>query len=237
MPDISIPEPVEGLPPVNSSGYVVPMSPGDTSQDPTSHTNPTTTLDHGSFPTGTTIPTWQQMGQTPSPLEMENMQSPFSHSSSAATTTTGPAIPEFWQIPLTADWEFGSNLWAGLFPAEYDFREGPEPAAELNQSPHDPYFHQYQQHQHHDPAASSSSMPILSAQSFLTDGLTVDPDAGSGGGARQHPGDDDRFGIEYMRYAFGATAQENQDQSQDLEQGQQSQQGQQEWTLGFLGLF
>ncbi|KAJ5602010.1 hypothetical protein N7510_011544 [Penicillium lagena] len=237
MPDISIPETVEGLPPVNSCGYVVPMSPGDTSQDPTCHTNSTTTLDHGDFSTGTTMPTWQQMGQTPSSLEMENMQSPFSHNSSAATTSTGPAFPEFWQIPLTADWEFGNNPWAGLFPAANDYPEVPEPAAELNQSQHDPHYHYYQQQQHHNPAAPSSSLPILSAESFLTDGSTADPDAGSGGGARHHPGDDDRFGMEYLRYAFGTTSQEDQDRSHDLEQGQQSQEEGQEWTPGFLGLF
>lgn len=238
MPGISIPEPVEGLPPVNSSGYLVPMSPDDTSQAPTGHANPTTTtLDHGNLPTGTTIPTWQQMGQTPSPLEMENMQSPFSHNSSAGTTTTGSAIPEFWQIPLTADWEFGNNFWAGLFPAEYDFPAGPEPAAGPNQTRPDLYYNHYPQHQQHDQAASSSSMPILNAESFLTGGPPADPGAGSGSGARHNFGDDDSFGIEYMRYAFGATSQEDQDQSPDLEQGQQRQEEEQEWTPGFLGLF
>lgn len=50
-------------------------------------------------------------------------------------------IPDSWQVPLTADWEFGDNFWAGLFPAEAI-------AASAQ--------------------AQEMSFPILSAESFLT---------------------------------------------------------------------
>jgi hypothetical protein len=85
------------------------------------------------------IPSWQlaqdHSATTSSPL---NTQSPYSQDSTTSTATG--MIPESWQVPLTADWEFGDNLWAGLFPAES--------IAASAQAP-------------------NMSFPILSADSFL----------------------------------------------------------------------
>lgn len=136
MSDLSIPESIEGLPPVNSSGYVVPHSLGGTSdfgptitsQPPTSSGSYTVGLGPNDFNgmnvTSTTgfstpnIPSWQlpqdhYSNTQSSPLDAA--QSPYSQSSSMGESTV---IPESWQVPLGTDWQFGDELWAGLFPSE-----------------------------------------------------------------------------------------------------------------------
>ncbi|KAJ5735388.1 uncharacterized protein N7483_000513 [Penicillium malachiteum] len=139
------PETIEGFPRINSSGYVVPVcedhpkhfSPPISARPPTQHTpqgppvtqqtglglsnlnganlNLNTMSDYAS--TGTTFPSWQlreDHTQTSSPHD--NIQSPFSATSSGAGNTM---FPDSWQVPLTADWQFGDELaWAGLFRGE-----------------------------------------------------------------------------------------------------------------------
>ncbi|KAJ5765447.1 hypothetical protein N7520_005006 [Penicillium odoratum] len=126
---IGMPEAIEGFPSVNSSGYVVPMSPGDPNFPTTAnlHQQPSYTQGLGlsnlngtdadsSFATAN-YPNWQlsqdYTGSTASPLD--TTQSPYSQASSNGT---GTLIPESWQVPLTADWQFGENLWAGLIRNE-----------------------------------------------------------------------------------------------------------------------
>lgn len=160
MPDLSIPEALEGLPPVNSSGYVVPLSPSANAytpvpQQPTTTNNYVTGLGldlNGASASDMGLPSWQlaqdHSATTSSPLD--NIRSPYSQDSSTSTAT-GNMIPESWQVPLTADWEFGDNLWSGLFPSES--------IAASAQAP-DMYF------------------PILSAESFLNMPPGTEPDAG-----------------------------------------------------------
>ncbi|KAJ6021778.1 hypothetical protein N7540_007282 [Penicillium herquei] len=140
---ISFPEIIEGFPRINSSGYVVPVSEDDpkhfsapiSARPPTQHTRRgppviqstglglsnlngaslNTMTDFAS--TGTTFPSWQlgeDHTQTSSPHD--NIQSPYSATSSGAGNTM---FPDSWQVPLTADWQFGDELaWAGLFRRE-----------------------------------------------------------------------------------------------------------------------
>ncbi|KAJ5212336.1 uncharacterized protein N7498_003982 [Penicillium cinerascens] len=159
MPDLSIPEALEGLPPVNSSGYVVPLSPSANAytpmpQQPTTTNNYVTGLGldlNGASASDMGLPSWQlaqdHSATTSSPLD--NVRSPYSQDSSTSTVT-GNMIPESWQVPLTADWEFGDNLWSGLFPSESIAASARAP---------DMYF------------------PILSAESFLSMPPGTEPDA------------------------------------------------------------
>lgn len=224
--DLGIPETLEGFPPVNSSGYVVPMSPGSTTftrspdQDPTT---PTTT----SYPTGlgltnltnpppttfqSNIPPWSLTQDntnihttTTSPLDLEttNSQSPYSQTSSTntaphtTTTTNTNTIPDSWQVPLTADWSYGDNLWAGLFPTET--------IAASAQAQH-------------------ISLPILSAESFLT----IPP--GEDGASGSNETELGYGGTSGYDFASGTSAQGM--NSWDGEQG-----GESLWPNGVLGLF
>lgn len=123
MRDFSIPEALEGLPPVNSSGYVVPLSPSAFTTMPPQPppTNYVTGLGldlNGASASDMGLPSWQlaqDHTHTTQSSPMDDTQSPFSQSS---TSTPGNTIPESWQVPLTADWEFGDNPWTGLFPTE-----------------------------------------------------------------------------------------------------------------------
>lgn len=156
MSDYSIPESLEGLPPVNSSGYVVPLSPGDSidfgpisSEPHTASTSYTVGIDpndqSGMNATSSTgfstpnIPSWQ-LSQDHYPTSqsspLDPTLSPFSQNSSGI----GPTIPESWQVPLTADWQLGDELWAGLFPSEQLGASAP---------------------------TQDASLPILSAESYL----------------------------------------------------------------------
>ncbi|KAL5338408.1 fungal-specific transcription factor domain-containing protein [Aspergillus crustosus] len=117
---INIPN-LEGLPPINSSGYVVPKSPTPTPSPSPSLTpghSPDTSVSsnhiHGSTqhnlpPTNTSTNHYQPQTQS----------HPYTHSNLDLNTSiplpslTDPhfpfaiAQPDLWQIPLTADWEFG----------------------------------------------------------------------------------------------------------------------------------
>lgn len=211
IPDPSIPEALEGLPPVNSSGYVVPLSPSATNDFTSSMNPPPTTSSTTNYTGGLGLnlnepttndfttrmpPSWHlpqnHSATTPSPLD--NMQTPFSQNSSTATGT-GNMIPDSWQVPLTADWEFGDNLWAGLFPTEAI-------AASAQ--------------------GQEMSLPILSAESFL--------DVPSGAETSTDPEPGPGYGAENTGYNF-ASGPAAQEQNQDSTQADLS------WPNGVLGLF
>ncbi|KAJ5174971.1 uncharacterized protein N7482_000848 [Penicillium canariense] len=171
MPALSTPKAIGGFPTVNSDGYVVPISPSATASFPStmplqpaipnasypaglglSNLNGVTT---SNFSTGA-LSSWQ-LGQDAtanhanesSPLD--NTQSPFSNNS---TTPGANMFPASWQVPLTADWQFGDNLWSGLFPNE-------SITASSAQS-------------------QNIQFPILSADSFLNVPVDAEQDPSSG---------------------------------------------------------
>lgn len=207
LPDISIPETIEGLPPVNSSGYVVPMSPGDDSQNanssvsnnvPTSARTDYTT--RGRTLEATTSSITSNYSTATSQIDQiytttTSPQSNTLYSNNSATSTS--TIPEFWQIPLTAEWELGNNMWAGLFPTVYDL------AQQMNQSIPTP--------------ETASSMPILSAESFLQGAPATNTSAGAG------------FSAEDLGY-YNSFAPPSMSPSE-------AQAAEQAWPSGFLGLY
>jgi hypothetical protein len=170
--DTSIPDTLDGLPPVNSSGYMVPISPilDSTQPQPSylpnqpstyarTNTNPNSAYIHettGTFPwqLSQDFSTSQSQAGSGSTLNATTINSPDSFSSSNA-------VPEFFQMPMAGDWDYGSNLFAGLFPTEYSF---PPPHPDGPQST-DAY----------------PSMPILSAESFIHGAPAVEGHAQSGG--------------------------------------------------------
>ena len=120
---VNIPN-LEGLPPINSSGYVVRDSPTPSSPRPVP-TNTNKTLSDNSPPSNP-IRTPRENPQHPSNRNINHYQpqpTPFPASTMNMNMSTNidmafplPALeettftfpqPELWQIPLTADWEFG----------------------------------------------------------------------------------------------------------------------------------
>ncbi|KAJ5103255.1 hypothetical protein N7532_003784 [Penicillium argentinense] len=209
MADFGIPESIEGLPPINSSGYVVPLSPSridfsvstgiSNQQQPESATGGYSGLGlsnmNNTTPDFNTI--WIQPQQqstttntaTTLSSPQDQHQSPFS-----ASSTNSTQIPESWQVPLTADWSYGDNLWSGLFPTEALVASGTV----------------------QDPGLP---MPILSAESFLNaDQANMSQSTGN---------PDITFGTDNMDYGFApsTTQDQNPNQEGDL------------WPNGFLGLF
>ncbi|KAJ6081699.1 hypothetical protein N7499_006573 [Penicillium canescens] len=223
--NIGIPDALEGLPPINSSGYVVPLSP-DTSTQPqpqfqtnqNQNQNPYTTeyLDrtflheagdstYTNPPIPIPIPSWQlsqdfsttqtQTGPGPALTNLET-QSPSSFASSTPTGTTGSGsvIPDFFQVPITGDWDYSGNLFAGLFPAEYGFRQVGGQVA-----------------------GADPSMPILSAETYVHGAPPVDE------------------GFDAQSFGYGFVPE-----GQGQGSGSGSGSGQAEdlvWPNGFLGLF
>ncbi|KAJ5919795.1 hypothetical protein N7454_009630 [Penicillium verhagenii] len=202
MPGISIPEAIEGFPQVNSSGYVVPMSLSetnnffetmDTHQQPTYHPSfgpsqpdvlPTTEQTFAA----NNYPSWQlaedhTSATTTSPLD--SIQSPYSQVSSHSA---GTMIPESWQVPLTADWQFGENLWAGLFRSET-----------LGNSMQNP------------------AMPVLNAESFLNNGGPPDPGQNHQNFGNDPTGFMD-YGSQNMGYGSMPMAPQGQRQGQEQDQ-------------------
>ncbi|OOQ86706.1 putative C6 transcription factor [Penicillium brasilianum] len=211
MSALSIPEAIEGLPPINSEGYVVPLSPSVTNPFPSSipsqpsippanypiglglqDLNGTSTTD---FPSNT-IPTWQlgqdTTAQTTESPPLESTQSPFSTSSTTPGTTTFPAS---WQVPLTADWQFGDNIWSGLFPNETIAASA---------------------------MAENVQLPILSAESFLD--VPPETELDMSASEMGYTG----VGMGYNNYMPPRTAQ---DQRAGQDPAEMS------WPNGFLGLF
>lgn len=106
---------LEGLPRINSSGYVVPDSPSDA-------------LDtDANIPLNTSIPQPSSHPHTPSNPQPTSTSAPRSQPPRPANTTSLENInmlpfsisdnlaPDLWQIPLTADWELGNQFWGGFF--------------------------------------------------------------------------------------------------------------------------
>lgn len=213
MSALDIPEAIEGFPPINSDGYVVPLSPSTPaslpsalpSQHPIPNANYAGLGLHNLTGPGTattdlqscTLPTWQlgqdTTNQTTESSPLDSTQSPFSTSSTTPGTTMFPAS---WQVPLTADWQFGDNIWSGLFPNE-------SIAASAQ--------------------AENIQLPILSAESFLNVPADVEADSGT-----MDNGYAGAAGMGYNSYIPPPSVQEQglgQDTAETI------------WPNGFLGLF
>jgi hypothetical protein len=190
--NIGIPDALEGLPPVNSSGYVVPMSPGpalapnnqSSNMNPSTFSPSTTNLDRTFLheAAGTTfpapIPAWQlsqDFSATATPSLNAATHSPDSYSS------TNP-IPDFFQIPMSGEWDYSGNLFAGIFPTDYNFQN--------------PY-----------PAQSDGypSMPILSAESFMNGAPAIDSHATQAAG----------LDVQNLGYGYVPEGQEDVNQGSD----------------------
>lgn len=169
--DPSIPDTLEGLLPVNSSGYVVPLSPHASTQpqnsyttNPPSNYSPSTTTDHPFLPDSTAnvfpsqIPSWQLSQEFSTPVSQAQAGSsalnPTNTNSPDSFSSTSNATPEFFHMPMAGDWQYSGNLFAGLLPTDYNF---PPPHPEESQSTN-----------------AYSSMPILSAESFIHGAPAID---------------------------------------------------------------
>ncbi|KGO76509.1 Transcription factor, fungi [Penicillium italicum] len=212
--DISIPDTLEGLPPVNSSGYVVPVSPlpgpGDSSQIHTPYLansySPSNTFLHEAGDNTfrpPQIPSWQlsqdfstTAAQTQAPGSSGMTSNPINSTNSPDSFTSGAnSIPDFFQYPMSGDWSQGGNLFGVLFPPEYTF---PPPIPTGDQS-----------------ADAYPSMPILSAESFIH-GAPNDCQTAQAGG----------FDFQGLGYGYVPQGQEDPNQPADPA-----------WPNGFLGLF
>ncbi|KAJ5748606.1 uncharacterized protein N7511_010302 [Penicillium nucicola] len=240
--DIGIPDTLEGLPPVNSSGYVVPLSPDTrtpqshfqlqqqhhhpSNQPPNPYTNEylDRTFLHEAGATGNhytnppmTMPSWQlsqDFSATAEPptgpvLTTLDTNSPSSFASSTPTGTTNSTIPEFFQVPMTGDWDYSGSLFAGLFPAGFGFpvdgqATGAGPGGGVGADP---------------------AMSILSAESYVHGAPAVDGRVGMDGNGG--------FDAQGLGYGYGFVP-ESQGQGQGQGQGQAEDTV---WPNGFLGLF
>ncbi|KAE8410877.1 fungal-specific transcription factor domain-containing protein [Aspergillus pseudocaelatus] len=104
---------LEGLPRINSSGYVVPESPSAASENTPTGDQPTVNDPLlGGYPVSqpheSTSATIQQSYQYP-------MDDTF-----PASMADNIQQPELWQIPMTADWEFGSQFLSLFGPQFFD---------------------------------------------------------------------------------------------------------------------
>ena len=212
MVDPSIPETMEGFPPINSSGYVVPIDPDETFTPPTQFTNQapnpaglglsnlngadintlmTNFISNNSFPSW---PPAQSEDQTQSPL---NTQSPYS----ATSGPTPGAFPDSWQVPLTADWQFGDDLWSGLFRAE-----------------------------NMGTSQQVSSLPILNAESFLNRPADSEPEEATSG-----PGNG--VGNDHSAYMYGPQMMGYNFMPQGQGEGDQDGDSQAIFNSAFMGMF
>lgn len=110
--NVDIPQ-IEGLPRINSSGYVVPESPSAASEDAPSGDLPAVSdpLLGGfsvSQPHESTSASIQQSYQYPMD---DTFPAPMAHNIQQ---------PELWQIPMTADWEFGGQFLSLFGPQFLD---------------------------------------------------------------------------------------------------------------------
>ncbi|KAJ5163086.1 Transcription factor [Penicillium coprophilum] len=223
--DFSIPDTLEGLPPVNSLGYVVPMSPvpgpGDNIQIespylanlPGTYPPPNTNLD-GTYLHNTSdntfntpqIPSWQLSKDYSTTTAQAQAQAPgpsvltpnpiTSINSPDSFSSTANSIPDFFQNPMSGDWGHGGNIFAGLFPTEYSL---PPPAPAGTQ-----------------PADAYPSIPNLSADSYIHGAPGIDSHTAQAGG----------FDPQALGYGYAPQGQEDPNQGADPV-----------WPNGFLGLF
>ncbi|PLN84559.1 hypothetical protein BDW42DRAFT_162219 [Aspergillus taichungensis] len=142
----NVPSNIKGFPRVNSSGYVV--VPGSPPQNPV-HLNTAPAVIHQNH--------HHHQQQQAQPQQQPQPQPPihqtYPQPNNLPTTQTDPyslqnffpfdpasgffAQPDLWQIPLTADWEFGGQFLPGLFggPAA-PFYQGDIPGQSHPQPPH-----------------------------------------------------------------------------------------------------
>lgn len=208
MTDISIPDTLEGLPPVNSSGYVVPMGLQDSSQSQTTHhSNPPSTIspttnpnrlpqeiDSKTFPVPR-APAWQSQGFPAVPGAAFSAV-PSTSTDSPDSFSSGTAMPEFFQMPMSGNWDYSANLFAGLFPTEYSF---PPPHTLAAQS-----------------AEAYPDMSVLSAESFIHGAPAIEGHTAQAGG----------FDPQSLGYGYTPQGQEDPKEGADPV-----------WPNGFLGLF
>ncbi|KAL2813569.1 fungal-specific transcription factor domain-containing protein [Aspergillus granulosus] len=127
--NIAIPNDLEGLPPINSSGYVVRDSPtpypkSDFSDTPSSSphssaqpsSNPLPETQKQPSTLSANINQYQAQQQNQQPYTTENTLIGFPLPVVDESTFSFPQ-PELWQIPLAADWEFefGGQFLGGIF--------------------------------------------------------------------------------------------------------------------------
>ncbi|KAE8136243.1 fungal-specific transcription factor domain-containing protein [Aspergillus pseudotamarii] len=109
---VDIPQ-LEGLPRINSSGYVVPESPSAASEDTPTADQPTVNDPLlGGYPVS-------QAHESPSATIQQSYQYPMDDTFPAAMADDIQQ-PELWQIPMTADWEFGSQFLSLFGPQFFD---------------------------------------------------------------------------------------------------------------------
>ncbi|KAE8353996.1 fungal-specific transcription factor domain-containing protein [Aspergillus coremiiformis] len=112
---LDIPQP-EGLPRINLSGYVVPESPTDPPEGvPSAEQAPMNDFFRGDFPAS-------QPRESTSEYVQQNCPYP-TYNTLPISTTDNILQPEVWQIPMTADWEFG-NQFLDLFGRQPFDQEG-----------------------------------------------------------------------------------------------------------------
>jgi hypothetical protein len=169
--NFGIPDTLEGLPPVNSSGYVVPMSPGPGSTP--NNNSQSSYMNAQTFSPSTTNldRTFLHEGARtaiPAPIPAWQLSQDFSAAATTPALKTATAspdsynsnpIPDFFQVPMSGEWDYGGNMFPGLFPAEYSF---PPP--------------------HPVQADGYPPMPILSAESFMNGAPAVDGHAAQAAG-------------------------------------------------------
>ncbi|KAL4891775.1 fungal-specific transcription factor domain-containing protein [Aspergillus ambiguus] len=124
---VNIPN-LEGLPRINSAGYVVPDSLSDTDDDMTgilaTPSQTSTSLHppaHSVPASGDGFPQPAQFHQHP----QHGRNDPYTMDSMFPISVTESfSQPELWQIPLTADWEFGGQFLGGLFGQAMPYPQG-----------------------------------------------------------------------------------------------------------------
>ncbi|CAG8923487.1 unnamed protein product [Penicillium salamii] len=113
--NIGIPDSLEGFPPINSSGYVVPSSPGS-SQAPSTDQSFRNEAPSSTFLAP--IPAWQLSQDFSATTTSTAIHSPDPYSGITP-------IPNFFQTPMDDNWDYSGNLFAGLFPPEHNFQAHP----------------------------------------------------------------------------------------------------------------
>ncbi|GCB17746.1 uncharacterized transcriptional regulatory protein PB24D3.01 [Aspergillus awamori] len=115
---IDIPN-LEGLPPVNSAGYVVPdnLTPSPVQGPTFSHPVTTITTQPLSQPAPAPPSAPSRSYDSPLPSGLESSFFPITVNSDGFNFSQ----PELWQIPLTADWEVTPHALGSLFGPDFNY--------------------------------------------------------------------------------------------------------------------
>ncbi|PWY91212.1 hypothetical protein BO70DRAFT_384724 [Aspergillus heteromorphus CBS 117.55] len=204
---IDIPN-LEGLPPVNSSGYVVPddLSPSPPPPAPVPAPEPSHPLSATNIPINPPVPAPQTApASIPAPapaLAPSRAPAPTPASQPYSNPTTAnpnpnPYLtnaffpisvnsdnfnfqqPELWQIPLTADWEITPQVLTGLFGPDSTYLF---PEDEMDTTGSQP---QHQPH-HHPMSMSMASAPPPPPPSMQMNGFTYTPNPPPMASAQPH---------------------------------------------------